>query len=253
MENNYPILEFDSDTESIVKPSAIQPPDFPQHCVLLLSSGALSGLIKRLVVTHLLDIKTWMGQVPIYKIDYNGCSIAVVSPGLTAPYCVAVMEEIIAHGCSKLLALGFSCTLHKSISRRTVVVPNAAIRDEGTSYHYVAPSREINVSKNVIEVIEYVLKKHNVKYLIGKTWTTDGLFRETKFKIARRRDEGCLTGEMECASMLAVAQFRNVKFGHLLAITDDISGEKWDSRESEEAFSLQRDLFPLAVEASSMF
>ena len=98
-------------------------------------------------------------------------------------------------------------------------------------------------------VIESVLKSHGVKYKIGKTWTTDALYRETKTRIARRKAEGCLTVEMECAAFLAAAAYRQVRFGQLLATGDDVSGSEGDPRHTEEQKSFPERLFWLSVEA----
>ena len=62
-------------------------------------------------------------------------------------------------------------------------------------------------------------------FVTGKTWTTDGLYRETRGKVDRRVAEGCLTVEMEAAAFFAVAAFRGVSFGQLLYAGDDLSGD----------------------------
>ena len=138
-----------------------------------------------------------------------------------------------------------------SLAAGTVVVPSGAVRDEGTSYHYIEPAREISVDPDVVRVIESVLQRHSVTYRVGKTWTTDAFYRETRTRIARRTAEGCLTVEMECSAFLAVAQFRGATFGQILATGDDVSGDEWDERDWGSA--AHRDfadkLFWLAVEA----
>ena len=91
-----------------------------------------------------------------------------------------------------------------------VVVPTAAVRDEGTSYHYCAPAREIEADPRTVQVGREVLEERGVPHLLGKTWTTDAPFRETAAAIGRRRDEGCVTVEMEASAFMAVAQFRGV-------------------------------------------
>lgn len=63
----------------------------------------------------------------------------------------------------------------------------------------------------------------------GKTWTTDAFYRETRGKMARRKEQGCLCVEMECASLAAVAQFRGVKFAEFFYVTDNLDGPVWDS------------------------
>jgi len=130
-----------------------------------------------------------------------------------------------------------------------VVVPTAAIRDEGASYHYLPPSREAYPSKAATAAIERTLKRHEVSYVRGKTWTTDAFYRETPDKIALRRGEGCLTVEMEAASFFAVATFRDVVFGQILYGGDDVGGETWDSRTWNRQTSVREKLFWLAAEA----
>ena len=116
------------------------------------------------------------------------------------------------------------------ITRGHVVVPSSAVRDEGTSYHYAPPSREIAPSGEAVAAIEAALEERNVPYVLGKTWTTDGFYRETPNLVRRRKAEGCLTVEMEAASLFAMAQFRGVTLGFILSVGDDVSGEKWDDR-----------------------
>jgi purine-nucleoside phosphorylase len=94
-----------------------------------------------------------------------------------------------------------------------------------------------------------VLDQHAVPYIVGKTWTTDAFYRETPGKVARRREEGCLTVEMEAAAFFAVARFRDVDFGQILYGGDDVSGEAWDTRRWNQRSSVREELFWLSVEA----
>jgi purine-nucleoside phosphorylase len=82
------------------------------------------------------------------------------------------------------------------------------------------------------------------------TWTTDGVFRETPARVRARRDEGCVTVEMETAAFLAVAAFRDVRFVQYLYAGDDVSGEAWDHRGWTTA-DVRADLFRLAVETAT--
>jgi uridine phosphorylase len=85
--------------------------------------------------------------------------------------------------------------------------------------------------------------------VLGKTWTTDAIYRETPARIARRRAEGCITVEMEAAAFFAVAQFRGVTFGQILYGGDDVSGDLWDDRDWDRQTSTREKLFWLAAEA----
>ena len=129
------------------------------------------------------------------------------------------------------------------------MIPSSAVRDEGTSYHYCAPCRELEVDAEVVRRLESVLQKHHIDYEIGKTWTTDAFFRETRAKVNRRKSEGCIAVEMECSAFLAVAQFRDVVFGQYLAAGDDVSADEWDPRYVNDRLSIQEKIFWLSVEA----
>jgi uridine phosphorylase len=247
-----PLLEFDGEPEALIEPSRIiRPIEIPERCVLSMYYTVIAKLAAESRLTHVTDIETSMGPLPVYRMDHGNTPIAVALPGLTAPFAAIFMEELIALGCRTFVASGGSGVLDASIHRGMVVVPDKAVRDEGTSYHYLAPAREVEADRNVVETIVATLHRHGVPFRVGKTWTTDGIYRETLPRIAKRKAEGCLTVEMECAALLAVARFRGVRFGQLLAAGDDVSGEEWDRRGygSAEYMRFSDRLFWLAVEA----
>ena len=251
MNGEYPILEFDNVREAVIEPSRVLKPvpGIPERCVLPIYNTVIEALRTRNLLSQVTDIGTSIGPMPVYRMTYKDTDVIVAHPGLCAPFVAAVLEELIAFGCRKFIACGSAGVLDSGLAKGTVVVPNGAVRDEGASYHYVPPDREIGTDPGVVAVIESVLKAHAVKYRVGKTWTTDAIYRETKNRIAKRKAEGCLTVEMECAAFLAVAAFRRVQFGQLLATGDDVSREEWDPRRTEEDTSFPERLFWLSVEA----
>jgi uridine phosphorylase len=190
-----------------------------------------------------------MGTHPIYEINHAGQRLTVFHPGMGAPLAIGMLEEVIALGCTKFIACGGAGVLDSSIAVGHILVPTSAIRDEGTSYHYLPPSREVAADSAGIAAIEKVLQAHHCDYLLSKTWTTDAIYRETPQKVKQRRAEGCLTVEMEAASFFAVAQFRGVQFAQMLYGGDDVGSEKWDSRNWNDHTSVREKLFWFAAEA----
>ncbi|MFO7889949.1 MAG: nucleoside phosphorylase, partial [bacterium] len=148
----------------------------------------------------------------------------------------------------KCIACGSAGVLKKEFERGSVVVVSSAVRDEGTSYHYLPPSREVAVDQEIVKIIESTLGEIGVPYLTGKTWTTDAIYRETRGIIEKRLSEGCLTVEMEASALIAISRFRKIKFGQILSCGDDVSGEEWDRRFHPEAHTHKEKLFWLAVE-----
>lgn len=117
--------------------------------------------------------------------------------------------------------------------KENIIIPISAIRDEGTSYHYIAPSVEIEADEHSIRVLENVLESCGYSYVKGKTWTSDAIYRETIPAIFERKQEGCLVVDMECAAMLAVSQYRRIPFIQFLYGADNLSSDKWEIRDLE--------------------
>jgi uridine phosphorylase len=248
--HDIPILEFDPANDAALDPHRlIERIDMPEHCVICFFQDVIAELIEVHHARVLAHQRSEIGLHPIYEIDFRGRTVAFFHPGVGASLAAALLEEVIARGGRKFIACGGAGVLDGEIICGRVVIPTSAVRDEGTSYHYLPPGREVTAGPEAVSALERTLKAHNVDYLIGKTWTTDGIYRETRSKIERRRREGCLTVEMEAAAFFAVAQFRGVSFAQLLYGGDDVSGERWDSREWAEQSSVREKLFWLAAEA----
>ena len=139
--------------------------------------------------------------------------------------------------------------LDGSIGSGDIVLPTSALRDEGTSYHYLPAGREAHPSPRAVAAIVHVLERHACHYVKGKTWTTDAFYRETPRRVASRRQQGCLTVEMEAAALFAVAEFRGVDVAMLLYGGDDLSGLEWDRRGFGKETSARETLFWLYVAA----
>lgn len=247
--NRYPILEFDATREAVMEPKRIvKAMDMPEHCVVCFFPDVFIKL-HREGKTRVIP-GPWRGRrQPILELDVDGKRLAVLHPWAGAPLAAALLEEVIALGCKKFIACGSAGVLDGSIAAGRIIVPNAAVRDEGTSYHYLPPSREVQASPEGVAAIEKVFKEHHCHYIIAKTWTTDALYRETPAKIRLRRSEGCLTVEMEAAAFFAVALFRGVVFAQILYGADDVSGSDWDPRHHHVNTTLHENLFRLAAEA----
>jgi len=250
MDGDYPILEFDPTPEAVIEPRrVVEPIDVPEHCVLCFFHDVIKRIGKE-PGTKLLSERRWeCGAWPLYEIAVHGTRLAVFHSPVGAPLAVGMLEELIALGCRKFIACGGAGVLDRDIAVGHVIVPNVAVRDEGTSYHYLPPSREVSASPEAVAAIEQTLTSHGVDYLVAKTWTTDAPYRETPPTIQRRKAEGCLTVEMEAAAFFAAAQFRGVVLGQILYAGDDVSGTTWDTRDWWTRGSVREKIFGLAAEA----
>lgn len=250
MQRDYPILEFDSALEAMLEPRRIiKPIDIPEHAVACFFQDVITQLSQRHATRVIKHLKSEIGTHPVYELEVEGERLAVFHPGVGAPLAAAMLEEMIALGCKKFIACGGAGVLDSTLAVGHAIIPEAAVRDEGTSYHYLPPGREVNASPQGVAALETVLKAHQVDYLLSKTWTTDAVYRETPAKVQLRKAEGCVTVEMEAAAFFAVARFRGVHFAQLLYCGDDLGSSEWDDRNWLEQASVREKLFWLATEA----
>lgn len=250
---HIPLLEHnDSAQPGLIEPSRVLKPlaAMPEICVLCFFQEALTKVIAENETEQIYELGSEIGKNPIHVLTLAGKRVAVTHPGVGAPLAAAFLEELIALGARKFIACGGAGVLNSELAVGHVVIPNSAIRDEGTSYHYLPPAREVPANPAALLAIERVLVQHDLPYIMGKTWTTDAIYRETPEKIKRRRAEGCLTVEMEAAAFFAVAQFRDALFGQILYCGDDVGGEEWDHRDWHQRASIREKILWLALEAA---
>jgi len=248
--DDAPILEFDPARDAVLEPDLEMVGfDLPQHVVLCFFRDAVLSTVEALGGREIGRLGSELGSHPVFEIELDGRRVALAQAGVGAPLAAGWLDELIALGGRAFIAAGGAGVLVPGLVMGHVIVPTAAVRDEGTSYHYLPASREVSPTGDAVEAIVATLEAHQVPYVTGKTWTTDGIYRETRDKVRRRVDEGCLTVEMEAAAFFAVARFRGVSFGQLLYAGDDLSGEAWDDRRWRDDATGRDLLLRLATEA----
>jgi uridine phosphorylase len=247
-EDTFPLLEFDSDLQAVVQPGplALSEP-MPTRAVVCFFHEVIAELSQHDAV-QIGAFSAELGGHALYRLTAGEQKIAIFHPGVGAPLAVLHLERAIASGVRKVVACGGAGALIPGLALGHVVVPTSAVRDEGTSFHYCPPTRQLSADPLAVAAATAVLDERGVPYTLGKTWTTDAPFRETAARIQARRDEDCVTVEMETAAFLAVTQARRVAFAQYLYAGDDLSGETYDDRRWTTS-SARRDLFWLAFEA----
>lgn len=223
---------------NISEPALFSPSDttnkidnFPEICVSTFSANIIQKFSSLDSTEKIAELYTANGIVPVYKIRYKNTDIAFYLSRVGAPACVVGFEEIVAMGAKKFVLFGSCGVLDDNKIKDSIIIPVSAIRDEGTSYHYIAPSLEIEADAHSIQTLENVLTSCGYPYVKGKTWTSDAIYRETIPTIQERKQEGCLVAEMECASMLAVAKYRHIPFIQFLYGADNLSSDTWEIRD----------------------
>ena len=251
MSRHSPLFEYDDTVPAVIEPAEILKPveGIAQHAVLCFFQDVIESLRKKHDFETIYTLGSEIGPNPVYQFEVEGRPLVVIHPGVGAPLAGAFLDELIALGCRKFIACGGAGVLDSSIEMGQVQVPQSAVRDEGLSYHYLPPAREVAAHPQAIQAIIAALNKHNVPYTLTKTWTTDAVYRETRAKVNHRRAEGCLTVEMEAAAFFAIAQFRRCIFGQILYGGDNVAAEQWESRGWQGHMPVREQLFWVAAEA----
>ncbi len=254
IKQEYPILEYDDSRH--VKVSA-------KELEKLTNLGIKYGVIDFCLESREELVKNYPSKIVgtfkgcgvaptnVYEIDFNGTKILSHQGVIGSPLAAAVMEDLIAMGCDTIVAVGDCGVLDKTIKRADIIVPTGAVRAEGTSYHYVAPSRTIQYSPEIIQKVCDFYNSKNIPFVKGLTWTTDAIYRETEDAVKLRQQEGCICVEMENATFGAVAQHYGVKFFQILYGGDCLDTTTWDARpwcSPEERLKTKYELSKLAME-----
>jgi uridine phosphorylase len=225
-----PLFEFDPSPGLIEPRPPVLSEPLPHRVVLAFFPELLADLSSTHGGRRIGGFSAETGGGDIMVIGHGADAVTLVHPGMGAPLAAHHLEQLIAAGGTTFIACGGAGAVAPDLVLGQVIVPTAALRDEGTSHHYAPPTRTIPVDRQCVAAAVNALVDANVPHTTGLTWTTDASFRETPARIARRRAEGCLVVEMEAAALIAVARFRHVRLGYLLYAGDDVSGSQWQHR-----------------------
>lgn len=230
VKHDYPVLEYDTASKAVFQPGNGKK-CFPAKAVF----AFLGDEVENYAHTHdgiqIDEFESATRRYPIYECLYNQEKICLCPAPVGSAAAVQVLEYLIAGGVTKIISVG-SCDVLEDIPENRFLIPVSALRDEGTSYHYLPPSREVEISKAGINAIESALSQKNIPYWEVKTWTTDGFYRETVEMVQYRKEEGCQVVEMECSALAACAKFRKVTWAMLLFSADTLADpHKYQERE----------------------
>ena len=224
--------DFDPNKNAVINPADLvrHREDMPKIAVTCFSKDTFNRMAesfggRKITVRSLANL-----DITIYETIYKGETIALYLSPVGAPACALMLEDVFALGAQKVIMFGTCGVLDRSIDDCSIIIPQSAVRDEGTSYHYAPATDEIKVNPKYAEEFIELLDGYGCRYTEGKTWTTDAFYRETKDKMKRRKDQGCICVDMECSAVAAVAQFRCKDVFQFFYAADNLDADRWDMR-----------------------
>ncbi len=231
IKNEIPILEFDTEQTAVIDPTHEKLDlKLPKKCVFAFLGEYIDEYARITDAPKVSELQSITKPFPIYIIKYKGEEIVLCQAPVGAAPAAQILDWLIGYGVREIISAG-SCGALEHFPESTFLVPYKALRDEGTSYHYVPPSRFIEISERARRAIKETVLEHGMKYDEVITWSTDGFYRETREKVTYRKSEGCSVVEMECSALAAVAAFRGATWGMILYTADSLAdADKYDER-----------------------
>lgn len=198
------------------------PPECPPDLILLYQKSLWRELNAAAVRKETGD------RAPFIVLDRGDAPVAVAGGfGVGAPAAVVCLEMCVALGARRIVVVGYAGSLQPDLHPGDVLVCDRAIRDEGTSYHYLPAEAEARADPELLDACRRALAAAEIESVSGGSWTTDAPFRETEAEVREMQAGGVLAVEMELAAVYAAAQVRGVAAAGLCVVSDSLSELEW--------------------------
>ncbi len=242
---------FDNKSEALITPEIF----YGVHekaadiCIVTFSHAVFEKVLKQFSCKKIADSATANGKIPVYLLEKYGLAF-YMSP-IGSAVAGTILDEVrCLTGVRKFIYFGSCGILDEEKCSGKIIVPSEAYRDEGFSYHFEKAGNYIEVSKS--KELAEILTDLQVSYVVGKTWTTDAIYRETLNNKNARKAEGCICVEMECSGLQAVCNYRHLDLYQFLFGGDLLSDSSWSrgSLGTDIEKSNQIDCFELALKVA---
>jgi uridine phosphorylase len=181
----------------------------------------------------------------MFSVEMGRGSCGVIARTIGGPYAVLIAEQLAVSGARVVIGLTSAGRVSPSLPIPSFVVATQAIRDEGTSYHYLPPGDRIDAPCGISDILAAELGSLGIPVFQGPVWTTDAPYRETHEQLGRHARSGALAVEMQAASLFAFAAARNFTVGVVAHITNaiDHAGEPFDKGSQSEGYALLKAIY----------
>ncbi len=237
-----PILENkDPNSPSVFLPSALLREarrqkglpviDVPQVCIF----DPDGDIVRRLKIAgRAKRFDAWpCYHTDLYTFSLGGETVGILGCVVGAPFAVLIAEELFACGCRHLLSITSAGQIVAASTPPYFVVIDRALRDEGTSHHYAAPSEFADANPRLVAKVTKALRDEGLSAFVGSSWTTDAPFRETAGAIETARAKGILAVEMEAAALYTFARARDASVLCLAHVTNTMGLAEQDFEKGE--------------------
>ena len=197
-------------------------------------------LVEYLIKTKQATInKCWACyHTKLYNVKHNGFEFGVLGSAVGSSFAVLVAEQLFVSGCKTLLSVTSAGVINPMKHHSKFILIEQALRDEGTSYHYLPPSETSNINHALLNKLTVYYQAMGLSIETGISWTTDAPYRETKTAIAEAQKLNAVCVEMEAAALYAFAKAKNKDILCFAHLTNTLAQTEGDFEKGEEMGSL---------------
>lgn len=185
----------------------------------------------------------------LYSFDLSGTQVGIIPCIVGASYAVLVAEQLFVSGCELLISITSAGIITQPSELKRFALITEAIRDEGTSYHYLPKETKSTISQLVLAQFSKIEQSF---WFNAKSWTTDAPYRETEEAIEAMKEQGATCVEMEAAALYAFGiakQKEIICFAHL---TNTMAQQEGDFEKGEhfggiDTFNLIKQLIEIRM------
>lgn len=161
-------------------------------------------------------------------LEETGGKVAIAGRfGVGSAAAAVMIEELIAWGVKRFISIGTAGSLVADLPPGSLLLCDGALRDEGTSYHYIPAGGLARPDSGLTDRLGKALSSHGLDYRRGPTWTTDAIYRETAGEVELFRTEGALVVEMEASALFSVATYRGIELAACFSVSDTLAELAW--------------------------
>lgn len=241
---NHPLEEQSAFTasnliESVRRTRQIPNGGVPLLCILEFDGDITDWLVRQGLAK---PFQSWpCFHTTMYAIEAEGITCGIIPRTIGGPYAVLIAEQLAAAGAELIIGLTSAGRVSSELPLPCLVVVTGAIRDEGTSFHYLPAGKEVACpASGVVPILQRELALTGWTVLRGKVWTTDAPYRETQTQLEKWADEGVAAVEMQAASLFAFGAARGVSVASLAMVSNavDYDGQQFDTGSQQDGLPI---------------
>lgn len=175
----------------------------------------------------------------LYNFNFEGVEYGIIGNAVGASFAVLLAEQLFVSGCKLLISITSAGVITESANLPRFLIIEKALRDEGTSYHYLPPAPYVYINASIFESLKDAIDAIGSKEIaFGTSWTTDAPYRETAETIDNMKESGIDCVEMESAALYAFAQAKEAKIVCIAHLTNTMAQKEGDFEKGEEFGSI---------------